>query len=200
MNADIQKKILLLAEQLAEDLGLAIWGIENHGATIRVILDTPAQNTDCADANASVREENGSGVTIDQCEVLSRRLGLALDVEDCMPGSWTLEVSSPGLDRRFFNLEQMRPYGGDIVEVKLENPLTGNDFSGRKVFRGKIMAVNDSGFELELCTIGGDGRIIPENLPSCHIPWEATRRVARVPVFEIPCKPGKNTGKKSKKN
>jgi ribosome maturation factor RimP len=91
------------AALLAESLGLVLWGVEviPSGRTlVRVFVERPAEK----DAPAAVP----AGVDVDACAELSRRLGLALEVGNVFAGPWTLEVSSPGLDRLFFHPDQLR--------------------------------------------------------------------------------------------
>ena len=83
------------------------------------------------------------GVGIDECSEISRHLSLALDVEDIIPGAFTLEVSSPGLERPFFSLEQLQAHVGQTVRIRLENPL-----EGRKNFKGRLLGVEPPMFTL----------------------------------------------------
>ncbi len=82
-----------IAERVASSSGLEIVEIEFLGGgkarMLRVFLDKPAAGTDPL-----------AGVTHEDCANFSREFGTILDVEDVMPGSYTLEVSSPGLDRK----------------------------------------------------------------------------------------------------
>ena len=105
-----------------EALGLELWGIEQlrHGrrVTLRVFID-------CM-----------SGVTIDDCERVSRQVSAILDVEDPIRGEYTLEVSSPGIDRPLFTLPQFERYLGAEANVRLRVPI-----DGRRRFRGMIEKV-----------------------------------------------------------
>ena len=105
-----------------EALGLELWGIEQlrHGrrVTLRVFID-------CL-----------SGVTIDDCERVSRQVSAILDVEDPIQGEYTLEVSSPGIDRPLFTLPQFERYLGAEANVRLRAPV-----DGRRRFRGVIEKV-----------------------------------------------------------
>lgn len=180
-------KLRQLAENLAipliEAQGLRLWGIEiTAGPVLKVCIYVDAPNGELGNGSAN----------IDQCEAISRQLGLALEVEDCIDQTWVLEVSSPGLERRFFNLEQMRPYVGDVVEARLSEPLSG---SGRRTWRGKLLAMGEDYFELSPCSVSADGEVIPENAPDVTIPWRDAAKVRRVHIFVIPRKPGKNPRK-----
>lgn len=102
-----------------EAMGLELWGVEylrqGRRATLRVFID-------CL-----------SGVTLDDCERVSRQVGAILDVEDPIKGEYTLEVSSPGIDRPLFTPPQFERYIGAEVNVRLSVPL-----DGRRRFRGVL--------------------------------------------------------------
>ena len=82
--------------------------------------------------------DTDKGVTIEDCERVSRQLSSVLDVEDPITGEYTLEVSSPGADRSLFNLDQYRRYLGEKVSIRLRTP-----YEGRRKFTGLLRAVED---------------------------------------------------------
>ena len=123
--------VTALALPLVEAAGLELWGIELLGEG-RPIL--------------RVYVEAAGGVTIEQCAVLSRQLGLALDVEDVILSAYTLEVSSPGLNRPFFSPEQLTAHVGGMLEVVLHEPLP--EFPRRKKFYGRLEEVSGDVFAL----------------------------------------------------
>jgi ribosome maturation factor RimP len=120
----VLSRVTELAAPFVESLGLALWGIEIAGGAgrpvLRVFIDGP------------------DGVDVEQCARVSRQLDLALDMEDLVHGAYSLEVSSPGLDRRFFEFAQLVPYAGSELDVTLTVPL-----GGRKRFKGRIAALAD---------------------------------------------------------
>lgn len=178
MECDNQQKqiVLDLAAPLAQAQGLSIWGVEIvPGPSARVCIYLAD-----ADGNAS----------IDQCESVSRQLGLALDVEDCFPGHYVLEVSSPGLERKFFTLEQIIPYSGDIADIRLRGPLPG---SNRKMWRGRILAAGAGFVQIEPCSVSPEGIVTIEGAP-VKLPWEDVAFCRRVHIFVAPQKPGKKLG------
>lgn len=184
---ELKELVEQLALPLIEAQGLVLWGIDIvDGPVLKVCIyvDTPDGKID-----------NGSA-TIDNCEIISRQLGMAMEVEDVIEHAWVLEVSSPGLERKFFNLEQMRPYVGDLVKCRLAQPLGD---AGRKIWRGKLLAVNEDSFELEPCSVSAEGEIIPENSPAVELPWRDVARARREHIFVMPQKPGKKSGKKREK-
>jgi len=105
-------------------LGLELWGIEHlvrgRSSLLRVYIDS----------------ENG--ITIDDCERVSRQISGILDVEDPLPGEYTLEVSSPGFDRPLFEFEQCLLFIGEVINVKLRTPL-----NGRRKYKGVLEKAED---------------------------------------------------------
>lgn len=104
-------------------LGLELWGVEllqqGRYSLLRVYIE---------------REE---GVTIEDCEKVSRQVSALLDVEDPIAGEYTLEVSSPGVDRPLFSVEQYAKYVGSEVNLKLRRAV-----DGRRKFKGQIIKVS----------------------------------------------------------
>lgn len=87
-----------------------------HNPTLRVYIDGP------------------QGVNVDDCARVSRQLSALLDVEDPLPGQYTLEVSSPGLDRPLVKPEDFRRFIGETIKVRMQQPVLGRrNFSGRLV-------------------------------------------------------------------
>lgn len=208
-TATLKEKILSLALPLVESQGLEIWGLdlkEPPARLVRLFVDLPLEDLQHnADreampktAAAADAPPSRTSASIEQCEEISRALGLALEVEDCFDGSWTLEVSTPGLERKFFTLEQLKPYLGHMVEARLSEglPYEGGN-PPRKTWRGKLLDIDKNGFEIEPASFGADGKILPENLPPVHIDWYRIRNVRRMHVFGAQAKPGKGVRKKS---
>jgi ribosome maturation factor RimP len=113
----------LLAPLIA-DLGLELVGIEfspgRGGSLLRVYVDAPQRP-----------------VTIDDCERASREISAALDVNDPVAGRYTLEVSSPGLDRPLFTPAHFERFVGEAVKINVNLPL-----DGRRRFHGTIKSVD----------------------------------------------------------
>jgi ribosome maturation factor RimP len=97
--------------------------------------------------------ETEAGITLDDCAAVSRRLGVFLDAEDLLPGAYTLEVSSPGLDRPLFNEGHYRRFTGRKARVSLRVPI-----EGRRNLRATIQScennvlrmADDNGRETEI--------------------------------------------------
>lgn len=113
-----------LFEPVVEALGCQLWGVEYAAqgkySVLRVYID---------------KEE---GIDVEDCANVSRQLSGVLDVEDPISGEYTLEVSSPGLDRPLFTLEQYEAHIGHSARVQLRQR-----FENRRNFKGVIRAVED---------------------------------------------------------
>ncbi|MBU1003275.1 MAG: ribosome maturation factor RimP [Proteobacteria bacterium] len=125
-----------LVAPMAEAMGLSLWGIEFSGDDGHPVL--------------RIYVDKEGGVVVGQCVTLSRDISVILDAEDLVPGRFNLEVSSPGLDRPFFTLDQMRGYEGQHLKVRLNEP-----FEGSRNFIGTLKSVGDTQFSIIL-EDGGD--------------------------------------------
>jgi ribosome maturation factor RimP len=88
---------------------------------------------------------DGAEITLDDCEAISRAIGALLDVEDPIPGSWTLEVSSPGIDRPLTRTKDWIRFAGHRARVEMLMPL-----DGRKRFAGTVLGADDETARLRL--------------------------------------------------
>jgi ribosome maturation factor RimP len=130
------------------------------------------------------------GADIDRCAELSRLLGLALDVEDCMTGPYILEVSSPGLDRLFFTAEQLAGALGSQVEITLRAPLTQD--ASRKKFQGELLAAKDGLFTLAVADLPRKG----EDAPRLVFSFAQVKKARQRPLVPEKTRPGKSGPKK----
>lgn len=165
MNDAIKTTIEALAAPLAESLGLIIWGVEISGSG-RPVLRVYVEGAD--------QTEEKNSCDIDDCAELSRLLGLSLDVEDVMPGAYSLEISTPGLERTFFTPAQLEKYIGKTLSLTLNEPL--DSWPGRKRFQGILTSVD------------GDEIVIqPDDSPADAHPltttWQNIQRVRLVHDF-----------------
>jgi ribosome maturation factor RimP len=123
-----------LVQPVLSAMGLELVDLEHRGmgrrSLLRVFIDKPG------------------GITLDDCETASRNLEKVLDVEDPFSGPYTLEVSSPGLDRPLKTEADFRRAAGKRVRLKLAEPL-----GGEWVLTGNIASVDHGGICLE--TAGG---------------------------------------------
>ncbi len=184
-----------LVTPLAASLGLTVWGIEIGGAArpiARIYVDV-LPGAEPAPSEASDTDELlPQGVTIDQCAELSRLAGLALDVEDPFASNWTLEISSPGLQRPFFKIDQLKAYVGRELDVVLAAPL--DTWPGRKKFSGVLTAVADEEFTLALPAATRKA----EEPEEVTVAWPFVRKATLIHHFPEPGK--KLGGKKDSKD
>ncbi len=89
--------------------------------------------------------DHADGITVDNCAEVSRQVSAVLDVEDPIHGEYTLEVSSPGIERPLFTLAQFAQFMGQRVDVRLHMPV-----GGRRHFKGDLIALEDDALTLEL--------------------------------------------------
>ena len=89
--------------------------------------------------------DRDGGVTLDDCQQVSQQIGAFLDVEDPLPGSYVLEVSSPGFDRRLRTLRHFERFTGEQVRVELKDPR-----DGRRKFTGRLAGVEGSDVLLDM--------------------------------------------------
>lgn len=197
--ASISEQVTDIAAPLAASLGISLWGVEfapGGRSVLRVFVED--QNTPSGSGDSGVAPDSGEGgvdvsphsVTIEQCAELSRLLGLALDVEDILPGAYVLEVSSPGLERTFFSASQLAGSLGRTVEVAYADPPDG--YPGRRKFRGVLEGVDSQTvFALRL----EDAALPGEAPPLLHFTFEEVKKVKQVFVVPEKERPGKGSRK-----
>lgn len=126
-SEELEQLLAPAVESLGYELSDLEVKIGGRDGVVRVFIDHP------------------EGIGLDDCEAVSRQIGTVLDAEDPIPGHYTLEVSSPGLDRRLRKREHFERFVGEDVRIKLRVPL-----DGRRNFRGAIGAVDDENVEVEV--------------------------------------------------
>jgi ribosome maturation factor RimP len=99
--------------------------------------------------------DRAGGVTVDDCQRVSEQVGALLDVEDPLPGSYTLEVSSPGFDRRLRTPAHFERFVGERVRIELRDAL-----EGRRNFTGTLTGVEGGNVLLE---VDGEAWKLPLN-------------------------------------
>ena len=120
-----EQELEALLTPTVRQLGCELWGLEyrpwgRRRATLKLYIDAP------------------DGVTIDDCERVSRQVSALLDVEDPIASAYRLEVSSPGLDRALFRREHYQASIGEQVDVRLALPL-----DGRRRVEGQLVGIED---------------------------------------------------------
>jgi len=127
----LKARITSLAEQAAASMGMEVVLVEIKGggnrSIVRAFIDQPG------------------GISLSDCERYSKRFSVLLDVEDWIPFSYVLEVSSPGLDRPLVKEGDFRRFVGREVKMRLRVPA-----AGQRNFRGRILSVTEGRLMLEL--------------------------------------------------
>lgn len=138
MSATLRERLIALIEPLVGRLGYELVDLEQSSgrgsAVIRLFIDRAAQ-----------------GITLTDCERVSREVSALLDVEDPMPTAYTLEVSSPGLDRVLRTPAHFARFVGSRVFVELAAPR-----EGRRRYTGALVSADEAGIALEV-----DGQRVP---------------------------------------
>lgn len=140
---------------IVNGLGCVLWGLEfarhGHSATLRIYIDKPG------------------GITLDDCERVSRQVSALLDVEDPIEVAYRLEVSSPGLERSFFVFEQLLPYVGQELKVRLRSRGMGR----KRNFLGVLQAAAEGQLTLQE----------PDSDP-VTFPWSEVEKASLVVRFD----------------
>ena len=127
----LETRLAGLAEQFTASLQVEVVLVEIKGdgnrSIIRVYIDKP------------------NGVTLDDCEQFSKRFSVLLDVEDLIPFTYTLEISSPGVNRPLVKESDFLRFCGKDARIRVRCPI-----EGQSNFKGKIIGVNAGQVELEV--------------------------------------------------
>ncbi len=127
MDIDYIKKVL---EEDIERLGCKVWGLELFGKrsnqTLRIYID------------------KNEGISVEDCEKVSKHVSKVLDTENDFSENYMLEVSSPGLDRKFFYNDQYKDYLNEPLKV------TFFDSQNKKTIRGRLEEVDKTSIKLEM--------------------------------------------------
>jgi ribosome maturation factor RimP len=141
-EADVAEQVRNVATRVARTYGLEIFDVqfrrEAGGMILRVQIDRPGP--------AATAEES---VSVEDCAHVSRDLSAVLDVEDIVPTAYTLEVSSPGLDRPLRRADDYRRFAGRRAKIVMREAVDGQTF-----FKGRLAGVEDQAVLID----GEDGR------------------------------------------
>ena len=148
----LRDTLVAMLRPVVEDLGYALWDLEyapgRGNGFVRLYIDAEA------------------GITLDDCERVSRAVSELLDAADPVPGQYTLEVSSPGLDRPLRTPEHFARFVGETVFVELAHPL-----DGRRRFNGPLLAAGPEAIEVE---VDGRRHVLPvAGIRKAHLAPEA---------------------------
>jgi ribosome maturation factor RimP len=135
-KSDISSQVLEIVQPILDSMQLELVEIEygklGRDAVLRLFID------------------KDGGVTLDDCTDVSRELSAILDVEDIVPTNYTLEVSSPGLDRPLKKVEDYLRYAGRLIKLRTYEPFTDDDGNKRKTFLGTLEGFQDGSVKMKL--------------------------------------------------
>lgn len=164
MQNEVQR-VSGLVDPIASDLDLDVYDVERRGGTIRVTLDA--------------RAGSDTGITLDTLALATRLISRQLDHDDPIAGRYTLEVTSPGLERPLRTPEHFRREVGKEVSVRLrEVP------SGDRRLRGVLAAADDTGIT-----------VLDESQAERHVEYSVIDKARTVFEWGPAPKPGKGQGK-----
>ena len=124
---EIQKLLEPAIERLGYELTDLEFRLGGQGGLLRLTIDKP------------------EGIGVDDCEKVSNAASALLDVEDPVPGNYSLEVSSPGMDRKLTKIEHFQRFEGETLKVSMRFPI-----EGRRRFRGKLTSSNAENIVVEV--------------------------------------------------
>jgi ribosome maturation factor RimP len=142
------KRLDDLLQPLIEGLGYEFVGLEYTSAPKQSLL--------------RLYIDASEGVGLSDCEFVSREVASLMDVEDPIAGHYTLEVSSPGVDRPLFTLEQFARFAGEQAKLTVFAPV-----DGRRKFKGRIEAAEDG--QVRLQVDGEDVTLAFENIAKARL-------------------------------
>lgn len=186
-NSALIEAITQLVSPLITDQGLELWGIELFNVsqpTVKIFIDSIKTNQ--LDEHSAINSTN-QHVTIEQCAALSRLIGLAIEVEEFFSKKWVLEVSSPGLERSFFNILQLSTYINHEVNVILKDQHP--TWPDRKSFHGTLINVINNTFMLSISLAHRK----PDEPEDVYITWPQVHKVTLVHQFFQPNKKSRST-------
>jgi ribosome maturation factor RimP len=122
----VRDRLIAILEPKVAELGYELVELENPSGLVRIYIDHLAPGA--------------PGITVDDCERVSKQVSLVLDATDPIPGHYTLEVSSPGLDRPLRTAAHFAAAVGKRVKLELSEPLAGTE-PPRKRFTGTVLGV-----------------------------------------------------------
>ena len=142
---DVIQQVRAVAMRIAESYGLEIFDVqfrrEAPGMVLRIRIDRPGSRATADDS-----------VTVDECARVSRDLSAIFDVDDVVPGQYTLEVSSPGLDRPLTRPDDYQRFTGRRAKLVMREKVDGQGY-----FKGRLGGIEDGPVKVVVIE-GEDGR------------------------------------------
>jgi ribosome maturation factor RimP len=156
-KVDVASRVTVLAEQMLSSFGMELVDLEykreGRDMILRLFIDKEG------------------GVTLDDCATVSRELSEVLDVEDFIPDHYTMEVSSPGLDRPLKKAEDFQRFKGKLVKIRTFEPLPDDAGNKRKTFVGELKGLED-GVVLMALKEGQNAAIPYEKVAKANLEFE----------------------------
>jgi ribosome maturation factor RimP len=146
LRDELVRRLTALVSEEMFDLWDVELGPQSGRTVVRVLLDRP------------------SGVTLDDCANWNRKIGRYLDAEDVMPGSYILEVGSPGIERVLSRPAHFARFLGSQVELRLHDPR-----DGRRTFRGELREAGEDSVT-----------VVDAESGPVTVPYAAIRRARRI--------------------
>lgn len=185
-------QIRTTAQRVAASHGLDVVEVEYVGAakdrTLRVFIEKNAEErarlaipaeaaASAEDHSHPIHREHLSGVTHEDCQAFSRDFGTLLDVEELVPGdNYTLEVSSPGLDRKLHGVSDFQRFSGSLVKLQTFEPVAGN-----RHWQGRLTQVSDRAITLDLSALKQKGKSKKVNQETTEIEVSNVEKANLIP-------------------
>jgi ribosome maturation factor RimP len=135
-KGDVVEQVNAVAQPILDSMGIEMVDLEfrkeGHGMILRLFIDKPG------------------GIMLDDCSAVSRELSEILDVEEIVPCHYTLEVSSPGLNRPLTKPADYDRYAGKLVKVRTYEMIADDAGNRRKTFLGQLVELKDGSIHIRL--------------------------------------------------
>jgi ribosome maturation factor RimP len=164
----VLSKVERLIAPIVSDLHLELYDLEFRGGTLRVTVDRPAGTEE--------------GLDLEAIALVSRLIGRELDHDDPMAGHYTLEVSSPGLERTLRTPAHFRRAIGQTVALRLRDIVTPDGERSERRLQGTLVAADEVAVTIRLDDVAKTERVVP---------YEKIDRAKTVFVWGPAPKPGK---------
>ena len=171
MSVNVVTSVTTMVSPILDDLGLELYDMEFSGGVLKVTIDTPAGQE--------------AGVDIDQISRVNRLLGRELDHNDVVPGRYTLEVSSPGLERNLRTPHHFQREVGKDVSIRLVA-----EHEGQRRFAGALVAATDATATVR----------VADTAQSVEIPLSLIEKAKTVFVWESQPKPNSKEARAAKRS
>jgi ribosome maturation factor RimP len=168
-------RVTRCVEPVCAGLGIDLYDVENHGSNVRILIDRPG------------------GLDLDLITEASREISAALDREEPIAGSYTLEVSSPGVERPLRRPEHFAAVVGEQVKVKLRPGVEGDRRAD-----GELVSVD--GQSVTVRTEAGDRTLVIADITKAHTVFDWEAGIKKAGSGKNTASAGKNSAKTNKKS